>query len=291
MRIAIVGAGNLGGAVAAGLVASGTVDVRDLRCATRTPEGAARLRARPGLAELEVTQDAAAAVLGADVVMLGVKPYALVDVLRELAPRLGPGVTLVSLAAGVRLADIVAAAPAGVEVVRLMTNTPVQVRSAVSLIAAAPDVDPGTVARVVALADALGTTQVIDERLFDAATALAGSGPAYVFLLAELLRDAGVALGLDTDAALAMTRGVLDGAARLLAASDGDPVALRRAVTSPGGMTAAAVAAFEAADLRGTVVRALTAAVDRAAELAAAPPVPAPPAPAPAADPGSGPAA
>ena len=276
MRIAIVGAGNLGGAVAAGLVASGAVDVRDLRCATRTAEGADRLRARPGLADLDVTQDAADAVAGADVVMLGVKPYALVEVLRELAPALAPGVTIVSLAAGVRLADIVAAAPDGARVVRLMTNTPVQVRTAVSLIAAAPDVDGDTVARVVALADALGTTHVIDESLFDAATALAGSGPAYVFLLVELLRDAGVALGLDPDAALAMTRGVLDGAARLLAASDGDPVALRRAVTSPGGMTAAAVAVFEDAGLRETVLRALTAAVDRAKELADAPPTPRP---------------
>jgi pyrroline-5-carboxylate reductase len=272
MRIAIVGAGNLGGAVAEGLVASGAADVRDLRCVTRTPEGASRLRARPGLAQLDVTQDAAAAVAGADVVMLGVKPYALLDVLRGLASMLDPGVTLVSLAAGVRIADIVAAAPVGARVVRLMTNTPVQVRAAVSLVAAAPDVDADAVARVVALADALGTTHVIDESLFDAATALAGSGPAYVFLLVELLCDAGAALGLDADDALAMTRGVLDGAARLLAASDGDPVALRRAVTSPGGMTAAAVAVLEDAGLRETVVRALTAAVDRAAELAAAPP-------------------
>ena len=277
MRIAIVGAGNLGGAVAAGLVFSGAVDVRDLRCVTRTAEGAGRLRARPGLADLDVTQDAAAAVDGADVVMLGVKPYALVEVLRELAPALAPGVTIVSLAAGVRLADIVAAAPDGARVVRLMTNTPVQVRAAVSLVAAAPDVDGDTLSRVVALADAFGTTHVIDESLLDAATALAGSGPAYVFLLAELLRDAGAALGLDADAALAMTRGVLDGAARLLAASDGDPVVLRRAVTSPGGMTAAAVAVFEDAGLRDTVLRALTAAVNRAAELADAPT--APPAP------------
>jgi pyrroline-5-carboxylate reductase len=274
MRIAIVGAGNLGGAVAAGLVTSGAVDVGDLRCVTRTAEGAARLRAREGLAALAVTQEAVAAVPGADVVMLGVKPSVIVDVLRAIGPHLERHVTLVSLAAGVRLEELVAAAPEGAQVVRLMTNTPVAVRSAVSLVAAAPGVADDTLAGVVALADALGTTHVIDESLFDAATALAGSGPAYVFLLVELLRDAGVALGVTPDAALAMTRGVLDGAARLLAASDGDPVALRRAVTSPGGMTAAAVAAFEDADLRGTVVRALTAAVERAAELSTSPPKP-----------------
>ena len=267
MRVAIVGAGSLGGAVAAGLVASGAVTLDALRCVTRTSEGADRLRARAGLAELAVTQDAAAAVADADVVMLGVKPYAVVDVLRELAPHLAPGVTLVSLAAGVALADLAAAAPEDAQVLRLMTNTPVEVRSAVSLVAAAPGVDADALARVVALADALGTTHVLDESLFDAGTALAGSGPAYVFLLVELLRDAGVTLGLDADAALAMARGVLGGSAALLAASGEDPAALRRAVTSPGGMTAAAIATFEEAGLGRTVAAALAAAVARAAEL------------------------
>jgi pyrroline-5-carboxylate reductase len=268
MTIAIVGAGNLGGAVAAGLVASGSVAPDELRCVTRTPEGADRLRARAGLVGLEVTHDAAAAVVGAELVLLGVKPHAVIDLLGELAPHLAPDVTLVSLAAGVGLDALVAASPAGAKVLRLMTNTPVEVRSAVSLVAAADGVDADTLARVVALFDALGTTLVLDETLFDAATALAGSGPAYVFLFVELLRDAGVSLGLDADASLAMARGVLDGAARLLAASDGDPVALRRAVTSPGGTTAAAVATFEDAGLRAIVADALAAAVARAAELA-----------------------
>ena len=271
MIVAIVGAGNLGGAVAEGLVASGAVAPADLRCVTATAEGAARLRARRGLERLDVTTDAVAAVAGADVVMLGMKPYAVLDVLRELAPHLAPGVTLVSLAAGVGLDDLVAAAPEDASVLRLMTNTPVQVRAAVSLVAAAPGVDADTLARVVALSDALGATHVIDEARFDVATALAGSGPAYVFLLVELLRDAGGALGLDRDAAAAMAGGMLDGASRLLAASGEDPEVLRRAVTSPGGMTAAAVGAFEDADLRTTVLGALRAAVGRAAELKAPP--------------------
>ena len=272
MRVTIVGAGNLGGAVAAGLVGAGAVPVDALRCVTRTPEGAARLRARPGLADVTVTHDPAAAVARADVVMLGVKPYATLDMLAALGPHLAPETVVVSLAAGVNLADLTAAvattAPADVAVVRLMTNTPVQVGAAVSLVAAAPGTDPDAVATVVTLADALGTTHVLDEARFDAATALAGSGPAYVFLLVELLRDAAVGLGLDADEALAMARGMVDGAARLLVAADTDPAELRRAVTSPGGMTAAAVAVFEDAGLRATVAEALAAAVARAAELA-----------------------
>ena len=176
-----------------------------------------------------------------------------------------------SLAAGVPLTALVAAAPAHVDVVRLMTNTPVAVRAAVSLVAAPEGTDADVLARVVMLADALGTTHVLDEAQFDAATALAGSGPAYVFLLVELLRDAGVALGLAADEALAMARGMVDGAARLLVTSAQDPAALRASVTSPGGMTAAAIAVFEDAGLAGTVADALAAAVARAAELAGPP--------------------
>jgi pyrroline-5-carboxylate reductase len=271
VSIAIVGAGSLGGAVASGLVASGAVPVDGLRCVTRTEEGAARLRARPGLAEVRVSTDAAAAVVGADLVMLGVKPYAVLDLLHDVGPRLEAGVTLVSLAAGVGLDELRAAAPHDAQVVRLMTNTPVQVRAATSLIAAASDVDRDALARVIALSDAIGRTHVIDESLFDAATALAGSGPAYVFLLVEALRDAAAGLGIDPAVALTMATGMLDGAARLLTASDDDPSELRRAVTSPGGMTAAAIAVFEEAGLRSTVADALTAAVARAAELQAGP--------------------
>jgi pyrroline-5-carboxylate reductase len=110
---------------------------------------------------------------------------------------------------------------------------------------------------------------VLDEALLDAATALAGSGPAYLFLLVECLRDAGVALGLATDVAEAMAVTAMDGAARLLRASGEDPAALRAAVTSPGGMTAEAVEILEDAGLRAAVTDALAAAVARAAELAA----------------------
>ncbi len=267
-HVAIVGAGNLGGAVAAGLVASGLLSAAELRCVTRTSEGAARLRSRPGLADVNVGTDPLVAVEGAGTVLIGVKPPAVIELLHALGPRLAPGVTIVSLAAGVTIAELRAAAPEGAHVVRLMTNTPVQVRAATSLVAAEHDVDPAALARVVALSDALGTTHVIDESRFDAATALAGSGPAYVFLLVEALRDAAIALDLAPDVALAMAIDMLGGAARLLAASGEDPVALRRAVTSPGGMTAAAIAVFEDAGLRTTVAEALAAAVARAAELA-----------------------
>jgi pyrroline-5-carboxylate reductase len=264
--VAIVGAGNLGGAVAAGLLAADAVDRSRLRCVTASEASAQRLRGVLGEGVM-VSTDAAAAVQGADVVMVGVKPPKVTALVRELSAHLVPGVTLVSLAAGVDVAEVVAVAPAGAQVVRVMTNTPVRIRAATSLVCAPDDVDPAALARVVALTDALGTTHVLEESLLDAATALAGSGPAYLFLLVECLRDAGVALGLEVDAAQAMAVTAMDGAARLLLASGEDPAALRAAVTSPGGMTAQAVRVFEEAGLRATTVEALAAAVARAREL------------------------
>jgi pyrroline-5-carboxylate reductase len=268
MKVAIVGAGNLGGAVAAGLLASGLVAPQELSLVTASAASADALRDRLP-AGVIVGTDAAAAVERADVVMLGVKPPKIAGVLRELAPVLAPGAVVVSLAAGVRLAELVAAAPAGQPVVRVMTNTPVRVRAATTMIAVAEGVKHADVARIVSLCDGLGATHVIDESLMDAATALAGSGPAYLFLLVECLRDAGVALGLDRTTAQEMASTAMAGAALLLEDGAADPVALRAAVTSPGGMTAAAVAVFEDAALRETVEAALAAAVARAEELAA----------------------
>jgi pyrroline-5-carboxylate reductase len=268
MKVAIVGAGNLGGAFAHGLIEAGLVAPEDLACVTASATSADALRARlPG--GVSVGTDAAAAVVDADVVMLGVKPPKVAGVLRDLAPVLAPDAVVVSLAAGVRLAELVAAAPAGQSVLRVMTNTPVRVRAATTMIAVADGVAEADVARIVALCEGLGATHVIDESLMDAATALAGSGPAYLFLLVECLRDAGVALGLDVATAQAMASTAMSGASVLLDGGVSDPVALRAAVTSPGGMTAAAIAAFEDAGLRDTVRAALSAAVARAEELAA----------------------
>ncbi len=268
MKVAIVGAGNLGGAFAHGLLDAGLIAPADLACVTASAASADALRAR--LPEgVSVGTDASAAVLHADVVMLGVKPPKVAGVLRGLAPVLAADAVVVSLAAGVRLAELVAAAPAGQPVVRVMTNTPVRVRAATTMIAVADGVADEDVARIVTLCEGLGATHVIDESLMDAATALAGSGPAYLFLLVECLRDAGVALGLDVATAQAMASTAMAGASVLLEDGAADPVALRAAVTSPGGMTAAAIAAFEDAGLRDTVRAALSAAVARAEELAA----------------------
>ena len=266
MRIAIVGAGNLGGAIAAGLLDAGAVAATDLRLVTAHEATAAAVGARLGVA---AGTDVAAAVAGADVVLLGVKPAGVAGVLPAVAAALAPGAVVVGLAAGVRLSALADGLPTGTPVVRVMTNTPVRVRAATSILCAAAGAPADVVARVRDLFDALGSTHVLDEALIDAATALAGSGPAYLFLVVEALRDAGVALGLDADTALAMAATTVAGAAHLLADGTEDPAALRAAVTSPGGTTAAAIAVLEDAGLRDAFARALAAAVAPAQQLGA----------------------
>lgn len=264
--VAMVGVGNLGGAVLEGLLATATITRDDVRCVVRRPERAAELVVQH---RVPAGTDIAAAVAGAATVLLGVKPQVLPEVLPAVADALEPGALVVSLAAGVSTAALEAALPDGTHVVRVMTNTPIRVRRAVSVAAAGAHASDGDLDRVRALFEGLGTVLVLDEAAIDAVTALSGSGPAYVLLLTEALVAGGIALGLAPEDATALAVGTVAGTGALMLA-DGpavDPAVLRRAVTSPAGTTAAALAVLEDADLVGAVVRAMAAAASRAAEL------------------------
>lgn len=264
--VAMVGVGNLGGALLEGLLDSATLTRDDVRCAVRRPERAAELVVAHRVA---AGTDVAEAVGGAATVVLGVKPQVLPEVLPAVAAALGPGARVVSLVAGVTTASLEAALPAGTPVVRVMTNTPIRVRRAVSVLAAGANASAADVDRVRALLEGVGRVLVLDEGAIDAVTALSGSGPAYVLLLTEALIAGGEALGLARDDAVALAVGTVAGTGALLEAEGAgvDPAALRRAVTSPAGTTAAALAVLGDADLVGAVARAMAAAAARAAEL------------------------
>jgi pyrroline-5-carboxylate reductase len=171
---------------------------------------------------------------------------------------------ILSIAAGVRLATLQDATGPGVAVIRAMPNTPALVRLGASAIAADPAV--GDLRWAEAVLGAVGTVDRVEESALDVFTGFAGSGPAYVFLVAEALTDAAVSEGLDREIAERVVRQLLLGAATLLD-REGDPVALRAQVTSPGGTTAAGIAALESHDLRGAVAAALHAATERSREL------------------------
>lgn len=252
--IAVYGGGTIGEALTAGLVAAGHTDVTVIN---RRAERSAYFRETYGVRSSEEPADGAA-----DIVFIAVKPYAVTEVLRGLAPHLAEGATVVSLAAGVTLAQLAEAAP-GAQVIRVMPNTPMLARMGMCAIAPAPGVDTAAVEE---LLQAVGETVVIEEKDMDAVTALSGSSPAYVYLFAEALVDAGVARGLSRTVASKLAIQSIRGAGEMLAGTK-TPTQLRYDVTSPGGTTAAALRALEDGGLRSAVFSAVDACAERNREL------------------------
>lgn len=262
--LVIIGTGQLGGALLRGLVRSGTVPPERVLCADPRADHLAELAAEHGV---RTSTDNRAAVAEADVVLLGVKPQVLPVVLPDVAARLPDGALVISLAAGVRIATLEAGLPEGTPVVRVMSNTPVQVDEAMSVLAAGTAADDRHLATAEALLSPVGDVLRLDEHHLDAVTALSGSGPAYLFLFAEAMIEAGVLQGLPRDVATRLTGQTLLGASTLLRTSDDSAATLRAAVTSPGGTTAAALRTFEQRGVRAAVLDAIDAAAQRSRDL------------------------
>jgi len=267
--IAFIGAGSMGGAIISGLLASGARVEGGIRAVNRTEAKAADLR-RPGVLSLAYeTEDhaTARAIDGAGIVVLGVKPAAVPDVLEEIRGMLAPDAIVVSIAAGVTIATMEARIPNAV--VRTMPNTPSRLGKGVTGVAFGSRASAEQRATVERLFGAIGSVVVVDEDRIDALSTISGSGPAYVYFLVEQLTETARRLGFDEREAKLLAEGTLIGAAALLDASGEDPAELRRRVTSPKGTTERAIAVLEDADLASLFLRAAEAALARARELAA----------------------
>jgi pyrroline-5-carboxylate reductase len=176
---------------------------------------------------------------------------------------------VLSIAAGVPLARLEAALGRGLPVVRAMPNTPALVRAGAAAIAPGSAATDDDLAWAEGILGAVGTVVRVPESLLDAVTGLSGSGPAYVFLMVEALTEAGVLVGLPRDVSAALVTQTLLGSARLLTETGDGPEALRAAVTSPGGTTAAGLRALETAGFRAALLEAVAAATARSKELGA----------------------
>jgi pyrroline-5-carboxylate reductase len=268
INAAFIGGGNMGGALIRGLLARGLA-------ADRISVGEAMQSRRIQLADelgVHVTADNQEAAAGADVVVLAVKPQDMAATAQGLHDLLATRKPLVlSIAAGIRVANLAGWCGAGVPVVRAMPNRPALNSAGASAMFAGPGLEASHRKLAEDVLGAAGTTVwVPDESLLDVVTALSGSGPAYFFLLAELMTDAAVKLGMARDSALELAIQTLYGSGRMARESDGDLARLRAEVTSKGGTTEAALRSFEAANLRAIVAAALAAATDRGRELAQA---------------------
>lgn len=260
MTIAIIGVGNMGGAVLSGLLEAGRTDVVAV---VRRPEQVVEL------ADRGVRTVSPAEAAQADVVVVAVKPYGVVPMLQEIAASLRSGAVVVSLAAGVTTAQMEAVVPDGVSVVRVMPNTPALIGKGMSVVSPGARASVEAQGRAEDLMLTVGKVVTVPERLIDASAAISGSGPAYVFYVAEALIEAGVHLGLTrSDATLLVTQ-TLVGSGELMAETGTHPAILREQVTSPGGTTAAALRVLEAAGVRAAFLDAARANRDRSRELAA----------------------
>ncbi|MBF0184130.1 MAG: pyrroline-5-carboxylate reductase [Magnetococcales bacterium] len=205
---------------------------------------------------------------GAEVVILAVKPGKVSSVLQALQADWQTGQLLISIAAGVALAQLQALLPAGQPVVRVMPNTPALIGEGIAALYAAPSLSVAQRQTARALLEVSGeVVEIEDEGWMDGVTALSGSGPAYVYLIAEALSDGGVACGLPRPLADRLAIRTLIGSARLLDASGSHPGVLKNQVTSPGGTTIAGLIRLETAGVRGALIEAVQAAWQRSRTL------------------------
>lgn len=269
--LAFLGAGSMGGAILSGVVASGIAVDGGITATNRTPEKAAAFADLEGVTSIalsESPQGNADAAANARIVLVGVKPAMVPDLLREIAPSLRPDSIVVSLAAGVTLATFADALGAEARVIRSMPNTPATVGKGVTGLAAGAAASDDDLALVRRLFETVGAVVEVPESQIDALSTISGSGPAYVYLLIEELTSAAIGMGFSEADARLMVEQTFIGATALLDASGEKPSELRRRVTSPKGTTERAVAVLQEAHLDRTFARAADAALARARELA-----------------------
>lgn len=266
--LAFIGGGNMARSLIGGLIARGT-PAADIRVSEPVDV------LRDALARdfgVQVGADNAEAAAPAGLWLLAVKPQVMRAVCEALAPLAQANRPLVvSIAAGITAAQLQRWLGGGVAVVRAMPNTPALLGAGVTGLFASAEVDVnGREHAASLLASAGKTVWIDDEARMDAVTATSGSGPAYIFLLAEAMEAAAIAEGLPADAARTLVQETVLGAARMLTESGEDPAELRRRVTSPGGTTQAAVETFEAGGFRALVAQAIANATERGRQLSAA---------------------
>nr|WP_314845045.1 pyrroline-5-carboxylate reductase [uncultured Microbacterium sp.] len=269
--LAFLGAGSMGGAILSGVVASGIAVDGGITATNRTPEKAAAFADLEGVTSIalsESPQGNADAAANARIVLVGVKPAMVPDLLREIAPSLRPDSIVVSLAAGVTLATFADALGAEARAIRSMPNTPATVGKGVTGLAAGAAASDDDLALVRRLFETVGAVVEVPESQIDALSTISGSGPAYVYLLIEELTSAAVGMGFSEVDARLMVEQTFIGATALLDASGEKPSELRRRVTSPKGTTERAVVVLQEAHLDRTFARAADAALARARELA-----------------------
>ncbi|MEO7586781.1 MAG: pyrroline-5-carboxylate reductase [Arachnia sp.] len=260
-RLAVIGAGAMGEALLAGWLASGW-EPDDIVIVDAHAPRVAELQQRHGVRGVQMVEAASA-----DTLVLAVKPYQMDSVLQELSPSLPASSLVVSIAAGVTLDQLAAGLPQGQGIIRVMPNTPALVGQGMAGIAPGGNASQAQCDGVVELFRAVGKAIVVDEESLHALTGLSGSGPAYLFYIAEAMVEAGVHQGLTRGQATELVHQTFLGAGTMLAGSGETATVLRERVTSPAGTTAAALRAMDDHGVRAGMLAAVEACVQRSRDM------------------------
>ena len=265
-RVALLGAGKMGGILLQAFLKQQILRPEQIIATVAHPERAIALATQWGV---EVTTDNLAAARQANVILLGVKPFQMESLLRQISPGLDPTKLVLSFAASVKTAAIEAAAGLPLPVVRAMPNTPAMLGAGISALCSGQHVTAEHLELAATLFGAVGRTVVVDEKHMDAVTGLSGSGPAYIYIILEALAEAGVKVGLPRDIATQLAAQTTLGAAKMVLDTGYHPALLKDAVTTPAGCTIDGILELEEGGLRVTLIKAVMRATERARELAA----------------------
>ena len=264
-RVAVLGTGKMGGILLQALLKNNLLSP-ELTCATVQHEERAKMLGAK--LNVKVGTDNAAAVKGADIILVAVKPQVVQEVMREIRGQITPQQLIVSVAASVPTSMIESCLPDNIPVIRAMPNTPCSIGSGMTAVCKGKYADAGQVAMTCRMFDVVGRTVVIDEKHMDAVTGLSASGPAYIYIILESLAEAGVKVGLPRDVATLLAAQTTLGAARVVLETGDHPALLKDAVTTPAGCTIDGIMELEEGKLRVTLIKAVVRATQRAKELA-----------------------
>jgi pyrroline-5-carboxylate reductase len=264
-KVAVLGAGKLGGMLLQALLGQGLLAKECTRATMHHSDKARALAEKLGI---DVGTDNAKAVENADIIFVCVKPQTVQEVIEEIRPRVSTGALLISVAASVSTGQIESALAAEIAVVRAMPNTPCALGAGMTGLCKGRHVTPEQIALACSLFEVVGRTVVVDEKHMDAVTGLSASGPAFIYIILESLAEAGVKVGLPREVATLLAAQMTMGSARMVLETGDHPAQLKDSVTTPAGCTIDGILELEEGKLRVTLIKAVVKATQRAHELA-----------------------
>jgi pyrroline-5-carboxylate reductase len=265
LRVAILGAGKMGGILLQAFLKSKVLEPEQIVATVGHADRAGQLSAQWGV---DVSTDNVAAAAAADLILIGVKPIQVPDVISQIRPSLTPKKLLISIAASVRTTAIEKAAGMDIGVVRAMPNTPSMLGAGIAALNRGQFATEEQLELASFLFTTIGRTVVVEEKHMDAVTGLSASGPAYIYIIIESLAEAGVKVGLPRDIATLLAAQTTFGAAKMVLETGYHPALLKDAVTTPAGCTIDGILELEEGGLRVTLIKAVMRATQRAKELA-----------------------